>query len=294
MEGQYRTIGELALAQLRLERVFQDGSGPFERAHQVDAPSLVYLRTAAAAPALGCLGTPTSHRSFAPFGTAVLVPAGVPLHVRSPGFSEREMIVLRFDPARFGALTGIDAASPVRELEACVDVRAGAVLAPLERLARECARPGIGTDAIVTGLGMVVLGELARHFASLRGRGDRRQGGLAAWQVARIERRLADAGAPIPDIDELSAICGIGRRHLMRAYKASSGTTVMARVERVRLDRAMQLLNGGDMPIKTIAGLCGFASQAGFATAFRRCTGRTPSDWRSWRRAVRTVTSPSS
>lgn len=289
MDGQYHMVRQVEAAEVRLERLVQDGSGPFERAHCVDHPSLVYLRHGSEGPALGCLGHPSSHRSFAPFGTAILVPAHVSLHVRSPGFSPREMIILRFDEARFRDLTGIDHLSSAAQLKACVDLRVRGVLAPMNILARELARPDSSSATIVAGLGLMILGEVARHFASLDGGDALARGELAPWQIARIEARLSEEHRPSPAIDELAAICGIGRRHLMRAYKASAGMTVMERVARKVFDRATAMLLENELPLKVIADRLGYSSQSSFSTAFRRRMGVTPNQWRIWHRADRVV-----
>jgi AraC family transcriptional regulator len=282
MDGQYRTTTTIALPQLRLERVVQAGSGPFRRAHLLDVPSLVYLPPGSGA--MGCFGTPRSHRSFTPFGAAVVVPAHTPLHVRSPGFGAREMIVARFDEARFGALTGIGAGASETDLAACADVRARGVVETMERLSGELAGQARARETIVAGLGLVVLGELARYFEAQRAT-PRRPGGLADWQRARIEARLADGDRSLPDVAELAGLCGIGPRHLMRAWKATTGGTVMEHVERVRFTRALRLLESGHLPVKAVAGLSGFASQGSFASAFRRRFGETPSGWRARRRS---------
>jgi AraC family transcriptional regulator len=282
MDGQYRTIAAISLAELRLERLVQDGSGPFRRAHLLEAPSLVHLPPVAGA--LGCFGEPHSHRSFAPIGETVVVPAHMPLHIRSPGFGPREMLVLRFDERQFHDLTGISAQSSAAELSACVDIRANAVARAIERLWIELAYPGHAQDVIVAGLGLQILGELARHFQGLRHAG-RERGTLAEWQMRRIEARLAREDRPPPDIDELARLCGIGRRQLMRAWKATTGGTVMEHVERTRFARAAGLLETGQLPIKAIAAELGFAGQGSFATAFRRRFGDTPAAWRARRRS---------
>lgn len=285
MDGQYHSETALSVAQFRMERVVQDGSGPIERVHELDFPSLVYLLPEGERSALGCFGEPRSHRSFRPFGSAIVVPARVPLHVRSPAFAHREMIIVRFDEARFGTTTGVSASSNDVELAACTDVHSSNVIDTLQRLSVELSRPDIARETILTGLGLTLLGEVARHFARLRDTTLTRRGTLAGWQIQRIDERLAVHHLPPPDIDALARVCGIGRRHLMRAYKATTGTTVMEHVERTLFQRACRLLESDQRPIKTIAGELGFTSQGSFATAFRRRVGQTPSNWRTRRRA---------
>lgn len=284
MGGEVRTAAELSFSDFRLEQLVQDGSGPFDRAHRLDRPSLVYLPPPDGGRALGCFGEPRSHLSYRTFGTAIVVPAHVPLHVRSPAFRRREMLIVQFDEARFAALTGVSAASHSEELAGCADIRTASVLDVLARLSRELARPATARETMVAGLGLVALGELARHFEAMRHRA-RGRGMLAEWQLRRIEDRLADAARPLPDVDELALACGVGRRHLMRAYKASTGTTVMHRVERTLFERARRLLEADRLPIKAIAGALGYESHGSFSTAFRHRFGQTPSEWRTQRRA---------
>lgn len=286
MNRGYRTTTALSFLHMQLEHLEQDGSGPFERVHRLDQPCLVYLSGSSDRPALGCFGEPRSHRSFRPFGSAVVVPAHMPLYVRSPGFGTREMTILRFDEAPFGDLTGVDTSASEVDLAACADIRATGVINALERLSAEVARPGIAHETIVGGLGLLVLGELARHFKASRDRGSQRGGTLAAWQLRRIEERLMATHSRPPDIEELAALCGIGRRHLMRAFKATTGMTVMARVKQNLFQRAAELLNADNASVKTIARALGFESQGSFATAFRHRFGQTPSEWRTCRRAV--------
>jgi AraC family transcriptional regulator len=74
----------------------------------------------------------------------------------------------------------------------------------------------------------------------------------------------------------------------MRAWKATMGGTVMERVEQFTFDRARRMLEERqDLPVKTIAGSCGFAGQAAFSTAFRRRFGVSPMTWRQRYRAGR-------
>lgn len=280
MNSDYAVEARLSVSDFELAVLAQGSSGPFRRTHRVNHPTLTYLPAPGGNPSSGCLGDPQSHQSFRRFGSAVLVPPGVPVHVVSPGFSDRRMIVCHFDPDHFEQLTGIGAGSPTDELEACIDIRDPVVLATLDRLLVEIDRPALSRETIITGLGMVLLGDLTRHFAALREERSRRVGTLAPWQIQRIEDRLADEDRPAPSVGELAELCGIGRRHLMRAFKASTGSTVMDHVERAVFNRAAHLLRATDMPVKSLAHVLGYERQASFSTAFRRRFGETPSAYR--------------
>ncbi|WP_157215493.1 helix-turn-helix transcriptional regulator [Flavisphingomonas formosensis] len=280
MEGEFWTAAELQLANFRLEVLSQHSSGPFQRTHEIDEPSLIYMPPPFTSPARGCLG---EGGTYSPFGTAIVVPARTPLHVISPGFPNREFIIARFDEDRFRELTRIGPESSGEELAACVDIRAPAVLDLLERLSIELPRPSIARDTVIAGLGLMLLGELARYFATVRGGEGLHVGNLAPWQMRRIDERLADRTRPPPDVGELAELCGVGRRHLMRAFKATTGRTVMDHVERSLFTRAAWMLAETAMPLKAIAAELGYDHQGSFATAFRRRFGETPSHYRTRR-----------
>lgn len=279
-----RSIAEaqFSVGDFRLEVLAQPGSGPFKRTHRVDYPCITYIPTPRGRePSRGCFGKPESHRSFMPFGAAVLVPANMPIHVMSSGFAERKMLICRFEPRLFERLTGLSAEASGEELAACIDVRDPAVLATLERLSIEVARPSTARDTLVMGLGMVLLADLTRHFESVRARTEHRAGTLAPWQLKRIDQRLADESKPVPSVSELASLCGIGRRHLMRAFKASRGTTVMEHVERTLFARAARMLGETSIPVKSLAIALGYERQGSFSAAFRRRFGETPRDFRA-------------
>ncbi|MGH6781774.1 MAG: helix-turn-helix domain-containing protein, partial [Sphingomonadaceae bacterium] len=266
----------------RLELLAQQETGPFTRTHLLDYPSITYLPMGQGEePSRACFGEPESHRSFMPLGSAVLVPANVPMHVMSSGYGDRSLLICRFGADLFEKLTGVSAKASGDELAACIDVRDPAVLATLERLSIEVGRPSTARDMLVRGLGMVLLAELTRHFETVRERGVHRSGTLAPWQIKRIDQRLADEGKPVPSVSELASLCGIGRRHLMRAFKATRGSTVMDHVERTLFARAARMLGETSIPVKSLAVSLGYERQGSFSAAFRRRFGETPRDYRA-------------
>lgn len=273
---------QFGVGDFRLDVLAQPGRGPFTRTHLLDYPAITYLPTGRGEdPARGCFGEPESHRSFIPLGTAVMVPANVPMHVMSSGFADRQLLICKFEAPLFEELTGLSASASGDELAACIDVRDPAILATLERLSIEVGRPAPAREMLVKGLGMVLLAELTRHFETVRERGVHRVGTLAPWQLKRIDQRLADEAKPVPSVSELASLCGIGRRHLMRAFKATRGSTVMDHVERTLFARAARMLGETSIPVKSLAVSLGYERQGSFSAAFRRRFGETPRDYRA-------------
>lgn len=280
MEGALRIDGAIDLPSLRMERVVQDASGPFLRAHQVDRPSLIYIPPPYREAARGCFGQPQSHRSFLSFGPAIFVPAQVPVHIHSPGFASRTMLVLRFDDHELAELAGHFDGHDSALLMRCVDIRERRIIETIDRMAQEFERDGVGRNAILKGLGLVVLGEMARYLDEAAARPAAGKGALADWQMRQISARLADEDQPPPCVDDLAAICGLGRRHFMRAFKTRTGLTAMEWVERSTFDRATRLLESGTLSIKAISAVLGYNHPGSFATAFARRFGLTPREWR--------------
>lgn len=83
-------------------------------------------------------------------------------------------------------------------------------------------------------------------------------------------------------IGSLAAHCGLSPSRFHAVFLAETGETPAACQRRLRMARAGDLLRDqpGD-PIAAVARAVGFSDQRAFATAFRRCTGVTPSRWRN-------------
>ena len=94
-----------------------------------------------------------------------------------------------------------------------------------------------------------------------------------------VESHLADALT----LDEVAAIAGISRFHMVRAFAAATGLSVMRYVRARRLSEAARALAGGAPDILTLALDADYGSHEAFTRAFRDHFGVTPE-------AVRTST----
>jgi AraC family transcriptional regulator, carnitine catabolism transcriptional activator len=90
--------------------------------------------------------------------------------------------------------------------------------------------------------------------------------------VAAMQRALE---APIP-IADLARIGGVSDRQLLRLFHAELGCTPSAHYLALRLNHARALVQGTRQPMRRIAADTGFASAAGFSTAFRGRFGLSP------------------
>ena len=81
-------------------------------------------------------------------------------------------------------------------------------------------------------------------------------------------------------IDDLAAAIGVRRRTLERKFRTSLDRSVHDEIKRCRVERAKQLLVGGDLPLKLIARRSGFITPERFFVVFREMTGETPNAYR--------------
>ena len=109
---------------------------------------------------------------------------------------------------------------------------------------------------------------------------EKKTGGLAAWQVRRlnvfIEARL---GQPIR-LAELCAVVKLSTAHFCRAFKRAFCETPHSYVMRCRLRRAETLMLTSDFSLSDIAVRCGFSDQAHLCKRFRQYYHQSPRVWR--------------
>jgi AraC family transcriptional regulator len=112
-------------------------------------------------------------------------------------------------------------------------------------------------------------------------------GGLATWQVRRlnvfIEARLDQ---PIR-LKELSAISKLSTAYFSRAFKHTFRETPHTYIVRRRLERAENLMLTTELLLSDIAARCGFADQAHLCRLFRQQYAKSPAAWRRERTDVR-------
>lgn len=101
-------------------------------------------------------------------------------------------------------------------------------------------------------------------------------GGVTERVREQIWRGLGDRWKGEPGV---AAALGLPLRTLQRRL-AEEGRPFRSLMEETRLELAQRLMRHSDLPLSEIATVLGYAEQAVFTRFFRRCTGRTPRDWR--------------
>ena len=108
-------------------------------------------------------------------------------------------------------------------------------------------------------------------------------GGLPGGKLRRVVDHIDANLCGGLTLGELSGVVHMSPFHFARLFKRTAGVPPHRFVVRRRVDRAIELLAGGELPIGEIARLVGYATPSHFTTVFRRITGVTPTEYRQGR-----------
>ena len=82
-------------------------------------------------------------------------------------------------------------------------------------------------------------------------------------------------------LDELAALAGMSKFHLVRVFRASYGETPIRYLTRRRIERAQDLLRSANLTVTEICMLVGFASLGSFSSRFTELVGESPVAYRN-------------
>lgn len=212
-----------------------------------------------------------------PVGRGLLRPGGIAMYSRGDG-GEVELLRCRFDPALFIETTGLTEWD-ARQLSRCATMATNTTMHLAETLRREILHPDRSSLMAIDALARLLLVEIARMFSAPHRQG-RGSGGLAPWQLARIDEALHAAVGHWPTTSDLAILCRISRSHLSRMFAATTGISLAEHAQAIRIRRAEELVLKTQLPLNRIAETVGFSSPSAFSVAFRQATGQAPGDMR--------------
>jgi AraC family transcriptional regulator of adaptative response / methylphosphotriester-DNA alkyltransferase methyltransferase len=82
------------------------------------------------------------------------------------------------------------------------------------------------------------------------------------------------------ELDLVARRLATSRRQLQRSFAEVGRTSFRSYVAEVRMQRALELLQEGSMPVRDVASSVGYRQPAQFAKTFRRHHGAPPSSFR--------------
>ncbi len=103
--------------------------------------------------------------------------------------------------------------------------------------------------------------------------------------LARLQSALAQ-GEPVPAFEELAGLAHVSPFHFHRVWRALTGEAPGRTVARLRLLRALQLLEEGRSAITTVALASGYDSAQSLARASRTLLGTSPRELRGDRARI--------
>lgn len=86
----------------------------------------------------------------------------------------------------------------------------------------------------------------------------------------------------VPSLRQLATIAGVHPVHFAAVFRRFNGCSVGQYARSLRLERARKLLSNPTIPLAEIALQTGFADQSHFTRVYKRFTGRTPAQERTF------------
>jgi AraC family transcriptional regulator len=77
-------------------------------------------------------------------------------------------------------------------------------------------------------------------------------------------------------LNDLANAAGVSRFHFARLFRVSTSESPMRYLLRLRIERAIEMLERSDQKICEVAAILGFSDQSHFSRTFRRITGVSP------------------
>jgi AraC family transcriptional regulator len=213
-------------------------------------------------------------------GKLVFMPAGVPLIASCDG-GQQTIIRCCLTEERFYAIVGDPGEWTRQDLTASIDLQDRALTQKFLPLLNAVQQPEPMNLAYSEALVQNLVFSLMRALGRQDGVSHYPRGGLAGHQLRLIGERVMQMDAPLPSVLELAATLGMSPRHLLRAFRGSTGSSLRAHLDWVFRQRATRLLAQTALPVSEIAEMLGYRHVSSFSVAFRNSTGVAPSAYRA-------------
>lgn len=135
--------------------------------------------------------------------------------------------------------------------------------------------------------GPVVMAETARTLLiDMPGREQRYYSGFVPrlthgdTAILKAQHRLQASEGKEASLSVLAAETGLEPRTFLRRFQKATGFTSTDYAQRLRVAKAQELLQFGQLPIETIAWEVGYSDVGAFRKVFMRIVGLTPGDYR--------------
>jgi AraC-like DNA-binding protein len=156
----------------------------------------------------------------------------------------------------------------------------------------EAARRELGRDQEAAKASLVTASHILQaEIERCSGANGSARGGLAAWQILRVQTYIDNNLHRTIHIRDLSAVARRSPAHFSRKFKLAVGESPHAYVVKRRLESACHLMITSAASLSEIALNVGFSDQAHLCRLFRQAFGQSPASWRRERGTPGEVTS---
>jgi transcriptional regulator GlxA family with amidase domain len=109
----------------------------------------------------------------------------------------------------------------------------------------------------------------------------------ATWRVRKVVTYIESNLSGTILVGALARIAGVSCSCFHRTFRSCFGVTPHVYVTLKRVEFAQILMLTTNESLSQISLACGLTDQSHFTRIFRRLTGKTPGQWRTWRRRQR-------
>ncbi len=151
----------------------------------------------------------------------------------------------------------------------------GTLVGCIEDLETELAGRAAGFEFLALAQFMRLIGTLARSYVGTKGT-DTHAILRIAEAISHLEARFAETIR----LEDLATIAHMSERSFARAFQAAMGSSPIAYLVQLRINKAADLLRHGDASITDVAFRVGFSDGNYFSRQFHRLMGMTPREYR--------------
>ncbi len=108
----------------------------------------------------------------------------------------------------------------------------------------------------------------------------------AADRIRSAARWLQENCHRSVSVADAAEACAMSQRTLLRNFQTHMGASPSEYLQRVRLERACQLLAETSLPADKVARRVGLTNGDRLGKLFRRCVGKSPTEYRAWTRGT--------
>jgi len=105
-------------------------------------------------------------------------------------------------------------------------------------------------------------------------------GALVDKRLWVVLKAMLDEPGELHTVESLADKAGMSRSTFAEHFSEAYGTGPMSLLRILRMNRACQLLEKSDIPVKRIAEMVGFQSRSAFTRMFDSIVGKSPREFR--------------